>query len=315
SKRIPFGFNYANLYNPKKKYNALKLMSTKKRPGKTVRRKASPPRPPNLFFLFKNAFMLEFKRQFPQEFEKLSMPNLCKCTQELWGSLPSEVKAEYAKLADSPMSENMSTFSSTTLLEQLDSENSSSILSSEVPQITTPILATPTITSSATTSLINSPITTSLINSPITTSLINSPITTSLINSPITSSATTSLINSPITTSLINSPITPSEGSPLVPGPIFSQPCGSPLVMSPELFGFHLDGSHFIPPDASTLVLLLDGSIISGGALGIELPNSNSLDTINFIPSVSYDINYANYDNTSMPDRNYVDYNTVTVRP
>ncbi|CAG8799670.1 31241_t:CDS:2, partial [Racocetra persica] len=348
---IPNGFNILALYNPRYKYNALMLMSTKKRPVKNVIKNKSPPRPPNLFFLFKNAFMLEFKEQFPQQFEKLSMPNLCKCTQELWKTIPSEVKAAYAKLAveaqsihnelypdyeykprkrngvraqkDSPMSGNLVTFSSTSLYDTLSSENSSSILQKEDPQITisqittSPVLEPqitspvpePQITSpvpepqmvispvaTPTTSFINSSTTTSLINSPITTSLINSPITTSLINSPITSSTTTSLINSPIT---------PSEGSPLVPEPRF--------VMSPdEVFGFPSGGSHFISPDASTfvssfdeLVNLVGESIISGGALGIDFPNR--FDNI-IIPPISYDnnsfpgVNYSNYSNNSMPD-------------
>ncbi|CAG8691208.1 10719_t:CDS:2 [Cetraspora pellucida] len=286
---IPEDFNYFYLYFPKYKYKTLTLMSTKKRHIKNIKKNASPPRPPNKFFLFKNAFMLEFKYQYQKRFEKLSMPNLCKYTQEIWKNVPEEVKTTYAKLAveaqtmhnelfpnyvyrpnkkkrvkkgacvndqeDSSMSKNMSTFSSTTLLaEQLHSI--------EDPQTTISPVATP----------------------------------------PITSSTTTSPI--------INSLTTPSDGSPLIPsleGQTFFQPPeefdfsltgtqytispGQTFFQPPEEFGFHLTGTQFtLLPDVSTYMFYPEESIIPEGSLALEFPTN--LDNINHITSDACNINY-----------------------
>ncbi|CAG8651160.1 21878_t:CDS:2 [Gigaspora margarita] len=96
---IPKDFNLFFVYNPDIKYNTFTLMSTKSTNQKKVKKNSSPPRPPNVFFLFKNCFMLEFKFQQPALFEKLSMPNLCKYAQEIWKNIPKEVKSKYSKFA------------------------------------------------------------------------------------------------------------------------------------------------------------------------------------------------------------------------
>ncbi|CAG8743637.1 32837_t:CDS:2 [Racocetra persica] len=47
---------------------------------------------------------MEFKSQFPQLFEKLSMPKLSKYTSEIWKTLPTEVKSTYSELTAEVMS-------------------------------------------------------------------------------------------------------------------------------------------------------------------------------------------------------------------
>ncbi|CAG8619684.1 14019_t:CDS:2, partial [Cetraspora pellucida] len=256
---IPKDFNYSYLYFPKRRYKTLTLMSTKKLHIKNIKKK-TPPRPPNKFFLFKNAFMLEYKRQYQKRFEKLSMPNLCKYTQELWKNAPEEVKTTYAKLAgiphrkgksvndqeDSFMSKNMSTFSSTTLLEeQLLSPLVNSLSTIEDSQTTISPVATPPIISSTTTSPIINSLTTPFDGSPIINSL-----TTPFDGSPLINSLTTPFDGSPLISSLegqtffiINSPTTPSDGSPLI-----SSLEGQTFFQSSEEFGFPSNETQFTLP-------------------------------------------------------------------
>ncbi|CAG8819960.1 19908_t:CDS:2 [Gigaspora margarita] len=144
---IPENFNLFYVYNPDHKYDTFTLMSTKPTNQQKVKKNSPPPRPPNVFFLFKNCFMLEFKFQQPALFEKLSMPNLCKYAQKIWKTIPEEVKSKYNKFAveaqsihnelypdyiyqprkkkgrasnqeDNLMEQNMITFSSTNLLSK-----------------------------------------------------------------------------------------------------------------------------------------------------------------------------------------------------
>ncbi|CAG8705979.1 16098_t:CDS:2, partial [Dentiscutata heterogama] len=99
---IPTNFDLFHVYNPKYKYDIFALMSTKRRNG--IKKNSSPPRPPNVFFLFKNCFMLEIKFQFPQLFEKLSMPTLCKYVKEIWQTMPEKEKSIYREFAEEAQS-------------------------------------------------------------------------------------------------------------------------------------------------------------------------------------------------------------------
>ncbi|CAG8733183.1 26449_t:CDS:2 [Dentiscutata erythropus] len=167
-------FDLLYVYDPESKYDIFALISTKSR--NRVKKNLSPPRPPNIFFLFKNCFMLEIKSQFPNLFEKLSMPNLCKYAREIWKKMPEDVKSIYRKFSaqsihnelypnykytprkkkgsasqkeEDLMANNLVTFSSTNILGRnrksnttpiiSSSETSSSILSAETsPTISSP---------------------------------------------------------------------------------------------------------------------------------------------------------------------------------
>ncbi|CAG8488103.1 hypothetical protein C2G38_2032915 [Gigaspora rosea] len=87
------------VYNPP--YSLGQLIST--RTGSARRNAGNPPRPPNCFFLLKNAIMLALRSGG----RRFTMPFICKMASQVWESAPIHVKSRYEELAKEATQEHL----------------------------------------------------------------------------------------------------------------------------------------------------------------------------------------------------------------